>query len=260
MSFMTLESGCSSNSSSAEFNPFPLQSRIVGGTEARRNEFPWLVRLQIRIGSRASLCGGALISLDTVLTAAHCVAGRRPQDVQVIAGDHSRNAREATEQTVQARSVRVHEQYSTDSRGRPLHDIAILKLSRSFTRTSAVSTIAIPASGAVINSTRSSTGTVAGWGTTRENGQVSNVLMKVDVPIVTDRTCSNLIRSGTYQFCAGRTGRDSCQGDSGGPFMCRDLRNRVCGIVSYGNGCGRAGFPGVYTKVSAYNAWITRNR
>ena len=51
---------------------------------------------------------------------------------------------------------------------------------------------------------------------------------------------------------------DSCQGDSGGP-MVRDLgsgRFVQVGLVSFGNGCARADFPGVYTQVSSFSADI----
>lgn len=45
------------------------------------------------------------------------------------------------------------------------------------------------------------------------------------------------------------------KGDSGGGLICD---NDLSGIVSFGNGCAIAFFPGVYTDVSAYNEWIDK--
>jgi hypothetical protein len=51
--------------------------------------------------------------------------------------------------------------------------------------------------------------------------------------------------------------QDSCQGDSGGPLIVRDgNRHVLVGLSSWGTGCGRDGFPGVYARVSAADEWI----
>jgi len=233
----------------------PVRPLIVGGVEARRNEFPWLVRLTIKTDEGNYLCSGALIRLNTVLTAAHCVDGAQARNIDVTAGDHDRTVSEPTEQLIAGRSLRVHEDYDSDWFLGELNDIAVITLDGSFNQTTAVSTINLPARDARVNGT-ASTGTVAGWGTTVEDGAAARVLMKVDVPLVTDNTCSRQVRQIDGQFCAGATGKDSCQGDSGGPFMCHDLPDQVCGIVSYGEGCGRRGLPGVYTKVSHFIDWL----
>lgn len=47
------------------------------------------------------------------------------------------------------------------------------------------------------------------------------------------------------------------QGDSGGPLACaKDDVSFLYGIISWGEGCGRNGKPGVYTKVVNYIDWI----
>ena len=56
------------------------------------------------------------------------------------------------------------------------------------------------------------------------------------------------------------------QGDSGGPLNCPVTKFRpgqpqykICGITSWGAGCGNNGYPGVYTRVSKYIDWIDQH-
>ena len=47
------------------------------------------------------------------------------------------------------------------------------------------------------------------------------------------------------------------QGDSGGPLICLEEKNpTIFGIVSWGTGCAKDGFPGLYAKVSSVIDWI----
>ena len=110
------------------------------------------------------------------------------------------------------------------------------------------------------------TAVVTGWGQTREGDKtsISDILLKVRVPVVPHQQCEQMyaVHNPPYaitdkMICAGTEGKDSCQGDSGGPLTCNDIYGKyLCGIVSFGVGCGQRDYPGVYTDVSKYLGWI----
>ncbi len=108
------------------------------------------------------------------------------------------------------------------------------------------------------------TSTVLGWGTTRESGSISTLLRMVDVPIVSNAKAN---APGSYNgqvddtmlaagFEAGQ--KDSCQGDSGGPLTVvgTDGRPVLAGVVSWGKGCARAKYYGIYGNVAVAYPWI----
>ena len=73
--------------------------------------------------------------------------------------------------------------------------------------------------------------TSAGWGSLKERGQGSKVLMEVQVPQVDFQTCKTSYRwLAEGMICAGNMthgGKDSCQGDSGGPLWTFDEQSQV---------------------------------
>ena len=237
---------------------------IVGGVavNASDTQYEFLGSMQARTGSGYThFCGCSLVAARWVLTAAHCVTFGPPARIVFRAFD-LRNTRSAVVRSVQR--VVVHPRYA----GRT-NDVALLQLS------SAISTIR-PAllSDVAYDASQLERAGVAlwtsGWGSQAEGGLTTSVLRTVQVPVVTVRAC-RLAYGATVDssmICAGLAegGKDSCQGDSGGPLFFQDasaagasasvIATRLVGVVSFGTGCARAGFYGVYQRVSYHSSWI----
>ena len=103
---------------------------------------------------------------------------------------------------------------------------------------------------------------VTGWGRLKSGGQLPNILQEVNVTTMTNQQCRRKKYSHSeitdYMICAGDVGRDSCQGDSGGPLsvLGQDDRYSQIGIVSWGEGCAKPGYPGVYTRLTSLLDWV----
>ena len=93
-------------------------------------------------------------------------------------------------------------------------------------------------------------------------GSATNTLQYVRVPAITNAACNNDYGGSITDsmICAGYPGvggKDACQGDSGGPFVCNDGGKAViAGVVSWGNGCALADYPGVYARTTYFLDWI----
>lgn len=221
--------------------------RIVGGVEAAKGEFPFIVSLQTSYGSH--FCGGTLIKKNWVLTAAHCVEGGYLKSV--VVGLHNLSQTSGAEKFSVLKIVKHPEWDSNALTG----DYALVKLSGE-SKSEPAALNAKELSGKVDVVT-------AGWGTTSENGSLSKNLLKVTLPLVSKAKCSEAypdqITDG--MLCAGfpEGGKDSCQGDSGGPLVVGSGASRkLAGVVSWGEGCARPNKPGVYSKVSYALDWINK--
>lgn len=103
--------------------------------------------------------------------------------------------------------------------------------------------------------------TTAGWGNTAENQteRGSAVLNWVNVPIVSRENCEDYGEVPSTEICAGgEEGKGSCPNDSGGPIWNPETLE-VIGTVHAGGGCGKKGFPIVYTNLGSMSDWVREN-
>uniref|UniRef100_A0A1I8NXM9 Peptidase S1 domain-containing protein n=1 Tax=Stomoxys calcitrans TaxID=35570 RepID=A0A1I8NXM9_STOCA len=231
-------------SASAANNGTVAVGRIVGGQLTTISSVPYMVQLLKR---GTFTCGGALVAPNFVLTAAHCCEDTNPADFTVVTG-----ATKLTDTGVKSKVSKLLMPATWNPTTMHM-DIALLKLATPIT-SGAAKTVGFY-TGSYTAGTQVQ---VSGWGRTSEGGSISQQIRTVRVPIINKSTCTSQYRGvialTKTMFCAGNPGsKDSCSGDSGGPVICNGA---VCGVVSFGVGCARVGFPGVYTDTKASKAFI----
>uniref|UniRef100_A0AAU2V1F1 Serine protease n=1 Tax=Streptomyces sp. NBC_00003 TaxID=2903608 RepID=A0AAU2V1F1_9ACTN len=232
---------------------------VIGGQPVAISDSPWVVALSSRDrfgGTRAGqFCGGAVVSPTKVLTAAHClrrdvlgVDVSQLSDFVVIAGRTELRSNAGQEVPVSAAWVNPGYNAATN-----VGDLAVLTLASPLPASYVIPTA--PAGDAGYEA--GTPAMVYGWGDTTGGGRYPTALRAAPVSVMSDADCARAYPPNSDEaydpstmLCAGdpKGGHDACQGDSGGPLV---ARGRLIGLVSWGNGCGRADSPGVYTRVSA---------
>lgn len=243
-----------------------LTSRIFGGTDAVANSWPWMIIFyQVTKCSSPSaassacytVCGGTIISNNYILTAAHCIDTTNVDSITIIAGMHQQSSttESNTRQVRSVSNIYIHPNYDTVNY---FNDIALIRVNISFAYTTYVQPACLP----VTDPTADDEVIIAGWGTNRLDGEVSDILKQAYTTVIGDCSSYWTQIQESSQICVANldSGDSACHGDSGGPLLY--LNNNqyvVAGVASYGYTCNTAGtnnLPNVYTRVSNYKTWI----
>ena len=262
------------------------ETRILGGTEARLGQFPWVGYLSIKDQNIDKMCGASLISTRHVLTAGHCVdycsmrrdvacEGPATPDLKmkVFLGEHNHNVKlkHLPLQVYHVTKVELHPNFTNAMTLRengyletePRHDVAVLRLDREVKVSAHVMPICLP--DRPVDLTRGLVGVVTGWGRTgvSASAPMSASLQAVKVPVLPPGLCAGQpgsTRPLPDQLCAGRSqsGRTACPGDSGGGLAVRNFTSgswNILGIVSSGPvECGLT--PVLYHNINTSLGWI----
>lgn len=238
---------------------------VIGGTDVTHSQYtttyPFMVGLMAAQDPNAQFCGGTLIAPQWVMTAAHCYApeeGADPAYIRIGSED-----RLGAGSYVPVVGHIIHPNWDPNYLS---NDIMLLRLAYA----PSPATPAVRAT-AIDDPLAGNLATLIGWGLTMpgDDANSSRILKLATLDVIDQTECEQEWAGlegvdfvSSKQLCAihydeGGGARQACNGDSGGPLL---FANKVVGIVSFGYaGCWDYA-PNVFTRVSAYNAWIDSAR
>jgi len=214
-------------------------SRVVGGENAPRGMFNYMVRLHHNVPGGIILCGGSIISQNHLITADHCIPGNL-NTVDAHLGVTQWNGPDHI----------VHPVGWIARRGQgtnPFVDLAVYGFASPIQFSDTVAPVGMPRHGQVNDNFEGQTGWIPGWG-----GVTDGWLKFIPARYVTQGHCgtSNLM------LCA--AGRDSFDqnvvgGDSGGPMVIQTGGfHTLIGCLSFGFNNHIGG-----TQIPRFLPWIT---
>ncbi len=264
------------------------QPRIINGNIASEAQMPWQVALVTNPldAYQSYVCSGSLIADRWVLTAAHCAEQLKKlnKDYYVLVGTNNLQDSQRG-QVIKVKQAYTHEQYNDRNYD---NDLALLELVQTvdFIKcgTHCQTIDLINTTIEKQNVPIASPVQIAGWGVLEdceENQseicqQYSGKMLRypelypTTLRYTTLKLTNCLSSSSLYKseqitnnmLCAESSVQenptDTCFGDSGAGLTIQNGLDKpyLLGIASWGVGCAKSGYPGVYTRVANYNNWI----
>ncbi|XP_015268234.1 PREDICTED: ovochymase-2, partial [Gekko japonicus] len=247
----------------ASNQPRFLFSRITGGEEAVPYSWPWQASMQI---SGENICGGTVLTNMWVVSAAHCFTYRTQyRDLwRVVVGVHDIKAQEPNSQKRSVKKYIIHPDFNSTTMD---SDIALVQLTEPL-ELNHVRPVCLPEKDEKVEPSRVCI--ITGWGIHNEDKEKSRKLQQLEVPILDSEECHKYYMNHSggvtkQMFCAGfpaERDKDACTVSSPGPLVCPSEDSSyytLHGIISWGSGCGRKDYPGVYTNVASFVDWINQH-
>lgn len=140
---------------------------IVNGEDTYQGQFPWHAALYLsEIGSLKYICGGSLVSMSSIVSAAHCVTHQKSkraintEKLLVYLGKQNLQKWTGIEQDAKVAEIIVNPEYNPESF---FGDIAVLKLKEVLTRTNYVRPVCVWNFDSDLKIVVNKNGIVPGW-------------------------------------------------------------------------------------------------
>ncbi|KAL6257051.1 hypothetical protein P5V15_011986 [Pogonomyrmex californicus] len=231
-----------------------LDPRIINGEDVNPGEIPYQISLQSR--NNVHFCGGSILNENFAITAAHCVEGKTPADMKIIAGTINLNRPYLTQAI---KKIIRHKEY--DPGNSYVNDIALLNVFVPFKPSNLIGFVTLPEQDEVVQ--EEVVARVSGFGRLSVEGPASKILQKATIYTAKQDYCRYKYREIIYNIynthiCAfdPAVHRGSCNGDSGGPLI---VNGKLVGLVSWAKSCADTDYPTVFTRVPSYVNWIKEN-
>lgn len=244
-----------------------ITTRIARGELAEPGMFPFMAALLLQLRQDSlRQCGGSLITLLFVLTAAHCLTDATRARVYLGTLRYADAASAAEVFQVPREDFQIYPGYLGFG---GYNDLALLRLPRPATPTELVQPIALARPFMQQPLLAGKYVSTAGWGALGDDDvskstMESNLLHFVQLQVQEQNRCicaylPGLVSARRHICSSGLGGRGACSGDSGGPLVYHWHNvSYLIGLTTFGSAQGcELGVPTVYTRITAYLEWIT---
>lgn len=203
---------------------------VVGGVQRSIEEFPWQVvifaEFEFEGEEWLTLCGGSIVEMSYVVTAAHCTydpftQARLPADsFVVLAGVSSLSSEEiehsATAEASFVSGVRRHPDFDFAAGPGTPDDVAVLDLEKALVPSAGVRAVTLPSS--PVPPTEGTAATFSGFGAENTtDSELNGSLYSLTTTLTSARRCGG--EAEAVFICASAPAGTACHGDSGGGLV-----------------------------------------